>query len=80
MGQPKQEGGMSEHGAQRWGRGLDADAARQYCGCDVERTPGAPPPVKVSPRRKIWLREELDAWLDRMAGKDPASQGSIWDE
>lgn len=69
---------MSERQETRWGRGLDADAARAYCGCDVEHTPGAPPPVKVSPRRKIWLREDLDAWLDRVAGKKAPDQDNPW--
>lgn len=62
----------------RWGRGLDTAAARAYCGCDVDRIPGAPKPVKVSPRRKVWLREDLDAWLNRVAGKRAQEQDNPW--
>lgn len=63
-----------------WGRALDAEAAREYCGVDVERTPGAPAPIKLSPRRKVWLREQLDDWIDRAAGKNTCPEFDIWDQ
>ena len=33
----------------------------------------APQPVWLTPGRKAWLREDLDAYLDRKAGRSPAS-------
>lgn len=72
---------MSESSAGRWPRGMDAKSASDYCGFDVRRTPGAPAPVRPSPKRAVWLREDLDAWLDRLAKKDQhESPRSVWDD
>lgn len=66
----------------RWPRGMPAEAAAEYCGIGAGtlHTYG-PKPVTIGQKRKVWLREDLDAWLDRLAGKKPASgeEPNPWD-
>lgn len=59
--------------------GLSEGSFRSYVMKEV-------PPVRLSKKRIAWLREDLDAWLDRKAGKDPAETGrpgpsaaALWD-
>jgi predicted DNA-binding transcriptional regulator AlpA len=72
--------------SERWPRAMKADAAAEYCGLGLSSfhryvAAGiAPAPIRYpacdtskAPRRVAWLREDLDAWLDRMAGRTPAS-------
>lgn len=62
-----------------WPRGMPLNLAAAYCGISgsLLRSIG-PGPVTIGRRRKVWLREDLDAWLDRMAGKGAASGGNPW--
>ena len=73
----------------RWPRGLSEPLAAEYVGLSVTtvrtlRTAlDFPAPVKLTPGRIVFLREDLDAWLDRRAGKvtrvDPDEEdGSEW--
>jgi predicted DNA-binding transcriptional regulator AlpA len=32
------------------------------------------PPVRLTNRRIAWLRDDLDAWLDRRAGREPGAR------
>jgi predicted DNA-binding transcriptional regulator AlpA len=60
-------------------RGLMPSRAAEYIGVSVgtlrrESEAGrAPRPVRISTQRLVYLREDLDAYLDRLAGKAPAS-------
>jgi predicted DNA-binding transcriptional regulator AlpA len=60
-------------------RALREEWAALYCGMSPtlfrERVAPEVPPVRISPGRVAWLREDLDAWLDRRAGRAPASRG-----
>ena len=53
-----------------WPRGLKCDLAASYVGISEallrrESAAGrAPPAVKMAPGRIVWLREDLDRWLD----------------
>ena len=58
-----------------WPRALKLELDTAYCGLsrntflrevDAGRAPAA---RRLTAGRKVWLREELDAWLDRAAGK-----------
>lgn len=53
-----------------WPRALREHLAAQYCGMGSTtfRQVVMPtvPPVQLSPGRIAWLREDLDAWLDRL--------------
>lgn len=57
-----------------WPRGLREDLAAAYIGLSIttfrrERSEGrAPKPVHLTPGRQVWLREDLDNWLDQKAG------------
>ncbi|KAA5609133.1 hypothetical protein F1189_25850 [Rhodovastum atsumiense] len=65
-----------------WPRGLSEDLAAAYVGLSsstFRREVGAgraPASVRLTPGRQVWLREDLDAWLDRLAGRAPASAGT----
>lgn len=53
-----------------WPRGMRAEVAAAYTGVSVstlERE--GPEAVFLTPGTKVWLREDLDDWLDRRAGK-----------
>lgn len=62
-----------------WPRGLQEAMAAAYVGISpgqfrafVDRGE-APKPVHFPGRRIVWLRDDLDAWLDRLAGRAPVS-------
>ena len=61
-----------------WPRLMRAETAAAYCDeRSVEaflRSVGTiyPEPVKVSGKEARWLREDLDAAIERLAGKQPA--------
>ena len=59
-------------------RGLPALAAAYYIGFSVTsfRAYVAPavPAVRISPGRLVWLREDLDRWLDGRRGTLPAPE------
>ena len=61
-----------------WPRALAAPLAAAYVGLSetaLRTLDGFPEPVRLSPGRVAWLREDLDAWLDARAGRAPASPG-----
>jgi hypothetical protein len=58
--------------------------AAAYLGLSVSRFQAvvAPEvePITVSQRVRIWVREDLDEWLDRKRGRVPGSAGyNPWD-
>jgi len=59
-------------------RGLPAPEAAYYLGLGVTsfRAHVAPvvPAVRLTPGRLVWLREDLDAWIDRQRGTMQASE------
>jgi predicted DNA-binding transcriptional regulator AlpA len=68
---------------------MHLELAASYVGLSVgsianERKAGRfPEPVSLTRGRIVWLREDLDAWLDRKAGKAApedavAGDGSEW--
>ena len=81
--------GRNEKGWSRlpdWPRGMNMELAAAYLSLspsllrsEVEAGE-APQPVWLTAGRKIWLREDLDAYLDRKAGKpavSPNGNGSV---
>ena len=69
-----------------WPRGLSEGLAAAYVGLSQSQfrkfvdQENAPQPVPFPCKRVIWLREDLDAWLDRLAGRTPASAAiNPWD-
>lgn len=59
----------------RWPRGLRERDAAEYVGLSatVFRQVVKPvvPATRLTPGRIVWLREKLDAWLDRVDGAVP---------
>ena len=65
---------------------MRAEIAALYCGVSVgwwraEVAAGrAPTPVYLAPRIPVWLREDLDRWLDERAGRAAACPAANpWD-
>lgn len=58
-----------------WPRGMSEPLAASYVGLStsqfrLEVNAGrAPAPGRITERRKIWLKEDLDAYLDRVFGR-----------
>ena len=54
-------------------RALRAEQAALYVGLSTStflaQVAPAVPPVKLTVRRQVWLREDLDRWLDMRAGR-----------
>ena len=69
-----------------WPRGLSVVMAAEYIGVSAttlrtEAEAGrAPKPIHITAGRIIWLREDLDAWLDRLGGRKQAEKVlATWD-
>jgi hypothetical protein len=68
-----------------WPRGLHVGWAAAYVGLSatsfrvVARDDGLSA-VWLTPGRKVYLREDLDAWLDRKAGRSAQTVYSSWDD
>jgi hypothetical protein len=68
-----------------WPRGLHERWAAAYVGLSptsfrvVARDHGISA-VWLTPRRKVYLREDLDAWLDRKAGRREQTVHNPWDD
>lgn len=65
-----------------WPRAMDVELAAAYCSISPAtlRREG-PAPVTIGRERKVWLRDQLDAWLDRLAGIVTASEEkNPWDD
>lgn len=68
-----------------WPRGMPEPLAAGYVGLSVstiraERARGAfPAPVRLTAGRQVYLREHLDAYLDKMAGAAGAAASNPWD-
>jgi hypothetical protein len=71
-----------------WPRGMREELAAGYVGLSVgtlraERARGSiTAPVQLTPGRIVYLREDLDAYLDRKAGRlaTAATDGREWME
>lgn len=68
-----------------WPRGLDAELAAAYVGLSrsswesLVKAGDAPAAVWLTAGRKVWLREDLDAWLDKRAGRvNDAGSADAW--
>lgn len=67
-----------------WPRGLREDLAAQYVGLSVSsirslRQRGEfPSPIPLTKGRLVFLRDDLDAWLDKKAGRSGASHDVDW--
>lgn len=70
---------MAERRLPDWPRSMSDDLAAAYTGVSVttfraEVAAGrAPAPIRLTLKRIAWLREDLDGWLDRLAGRVAAS-------
>ncbi|AJX19956.1 AlpA family transcriptional regulator [Burkholderia pseudomallei] len=38
---------------------------------------GFPKPFQLAPNRVAWIEEDIDAWLAKKAGKEPASESTL---
>lgn len=58
-----------------WPRGMKETHAAAYLGLSTttfrQVVVPAVPAIRVTPGRIVWLREDLDAWLDARAGRRP---------
>jgi predicted DNA-binding transcriptional regulator AlpA len=60
-------------------RGMTVKEAAAYCGIRptglraLVRIGEAPKSIPMGKRARVWLREDLDAWLDRLSEKVVAS-------
>ncbi len=68
-----------------WPRGLREDLAAGYVGLSEAafrsevKAGRAPQPVRITRARLIWLRDDLDRYLDRLAGHAaPSEQVNPW--
>lgn len=58
-----------------WPRGLNVDYAAAYVGLSrstwesLVRHGTAPSAIRLTVGRRVWLREDLDGWLDKQAGR-----------
>ena len=58
-----------------WPRGMSEPLAASYVGLSASQfrlevgAGRAPRPGRITERRKIWLKEDLDAYLDRVFGR-----------
>ena len=65
----------------RWPRGMPEPDAAAYVGLSVSSIRAArgrrdfPEPAQLTPGRIVYLREDLDAFLDRKAGRTAISYG-----
>ncbi|MGS0647987.1 helix-turn-helix transcriptional regulator [Komagataeibacter melomenusus] len=61
-------------------RGLRLEQAATYVGLSATTflAQVAPdvPPVRLTVKRKVWLRDDLDRWLDARAGRAPSAGAS----
>lgn len=70
---------MADRQAPTWPRGMRDELAAAYVGLGLStflrevEADRAPRPVRLTPGRKVWLKEDLDAWLDRLAGRPAPS-------
>jgi hypothetical protein len=70
---------MSDRPLPGWPRGLREELAAAYIGVSPSllrrevAADRAPHPVQVTAGRLVYLREDLDAYLDRLAGRPEAS-------
>ncbi|MDD2706249.1 MAG: hypothetical protein PHU07_13085 [Acidocella sp.] len=56
-----------------WPRAMPVDLAAKYCGVGANTlTQHGPKPVQIGQKRKVWLRDQLDKWLDTLAGITPS--------
>lgn len=74
-------GVVAERAVHAWPRGMRAELAADYCGLSVSwlteeaRRGRFPASVRISPHRVIWLKDDLDRWLDEKAGRANAGAG-----
>ncbi len=53
---------------------MPLEMAARYCGVGTQTlVQNGPEPVKIGRKRKVWLKERLDSWLDQLAGVTPTS-------
>jgi predicted DNA-binding transcriptional regulator AlpA len=75
---------MGERALPGWPRGLSVEMAAAYVGLSpttiqAERRAGRfPPPIHLTVGRLVWLRDDLDRWLDEKAGRVVVGDGSEW--
>lgn len=67
-------------------RALTAELAALYCGVSVSwwreavKDGRAPAAIYLSDRKPVWLRDDLDNWLDaQRGGAAPSGPSSPWD-
>ncbi len=65
-----------------WPRGMPQEVAAAYLGVSESTlrsqvdVGAAPEPVRIG-RRIVWLREDLDAYLDRLANRASAPRSAV---
>jgi predicted DNA-binding transcriptional regulator AlpA len=67
-----------------WPRGMRAEFAAAYVGLSISsfRTEvargRAPKPINLTLKRLVWLKDDLDGWLDRLAGRTTNLAKTDW--
>ena len=67
-----------------WPRGMPEQLAAAYVGLSVSRFQACVVPevagIQITERIRIWVKDDLDDWLDRLSGRVPSSGGiNPWD-
>lgn len=65
-----------------WPRGMRQSLAAAYLGLSeatfrLQVVPEVPA-VQLTPGRAVWLRDDLDAYLDRKSGRTEGAPGQEW--
>jgi hypothetical protein len=79
---PQSTAARRAHFMPDWPRAMDAELAAAYCSVSPNtlRKEG-PKPVIIGKERKVWLRHQLDTWLDGLAGiAPPSAKTGEWDD
>ncbi|NPD67255.1 hypothetical protein HN018_06670 [Lichenicola cladoniae] len=67
-----------------WPRALSEELAASYVSLSVSTwrievsAHRAPQPFRLTPGRKAWLIDDLDTYVERLAGRLPAESGNEW--
>ncbi len=75
---------LAPHEMPGWPRSMGLELAAAYVGlspstfrAQVDRSGStAPQPIALTAGRRVWLKEDLDAWLDRAAGRGTTAAGT----
>ena len=84
MTEPKRVPEGARHVPEQWPRGMRLPVAAAYIGLSESAFRGGvksgklPQPKRLTRRRDIWLKDDLDNFLDRLFDRLGEDQGNEW--